>query len=469
MGFTKAEGFECLYVHMLLGLFLSVYVDDFKMAGRKDSLAKMWKILGTKMELEPSVPLIGNVYLGCGQIAATPDPRMVTARSLLYDAAQTSNTTPTSATPGTGGGALVRGYAYDMKGHVQQSIDRYLELSKKLLATLTSVATPCIDDHMLQDTDFTHEGVLCLEAARIVLKSLYVARMGRPDLLWAVNSLARCVTKWTVAADKRLHRLMCWMEHTKDWVQTCWVGDPIASCCLMLFADASFAGDTTDAKSTSGGYLCLCGPRTFVPITWLCKKQTSVSHSSSEAEVVALDAATRMEGIPALLLLEQFTTTLCGSPGGPKGLPDPQTGMLHKNDRKENISISDLDYVPHNIPKRTSTAKLIIMEDNEAVIQMCKKGRSPNMRHVSRTHRVSLDWLFERLATGRDEGIHMKWVDTLNQIADIMTKGSFTAQQWLHLCMLCQLGPVGQSVSDPLAVPIKKPKPAKKAKPLVPP
>ena len=36
-------------------------------------------------------------------------------------------------------------------------------------------------------------------------------------------------------------------------------------------------------------------------------------------------------------------------------------------------------------------------EDNEVVIKMIIKGRSPTMRHVSRTHRVALDWLFDRI------------------------------------------------------------------------
>ena len=71
---------------------------------------------------------------------------------------------------------------------------------------------------------------------------------------------------------------------------------------MALFSDASFAGDLKDSKSTSGGYLCLVGPNTFVPITWLCKKQATVSHSSSEAEVIALDTCVRMEDIPALML-----------------------------------------------------------------------------------------------------------------------------------------------------------------------
>ena len=38
----------------------------------------------------------------------------------------------------------------------------------------------------------------------------------------------------------------------------------------------------------------------------------------------------------------------------------------------------------------------MLSEDNEAVIKMMK-GRSPAMRHVSRTHRVALDWLFDRI------------------------------------------------------------------------
>ena len=54
--------------------------------------------------------------------------------------------------------------------------------------------------------------------------------------------------------------------------------------------DADFAGDTKDARSTSGGYLVLVGPNTFFPLTWLSKRQTSVSRSTTESEVVAMAA-----------------------------------------------------------------------------------------------------------------------------------------------------------------------------------
>ena len=37
----------------------------------------------------------------------------------------------------------------------------------------------------------------------------------------------------------------------------------------------------------------------FVPMSWMCKKQTSVSHSSTESEVISLDAGLRMDGVLA--------------------------------------------------------------------------------------------------------------------------------------------------------------------------
>ena len=56
------------------------------------------------------------------------------------------------------------------------------------------------------------------------------------------------------------------------------------------------------------------------------------------------------------------------------------------------------------------------------------------MRHVSRTHRVALDWLFDRI--NLDPKIQIKYIDTKNQLADILTKGSFTRDEWKHLLNL---------------------------------
>ena len=68
-------------------------------------------------------------------------------------------------------------------------------------------------------------------------------------------------------------------------------------------------------------------------------------------------------------------------------------------------------------------AMLYVFEDKEAVIKMIIKGRSPTVRHVSRTHRVALDWLFDRI--NLDPEIQIRYIDTKHQLADILTKGKF--------------------------------------------
>ena len=56
------------------------------------------------------------------------------------------------------------------------------------------------------------------------------------------------------------------------------------------------------------------------------------------------------------------------------------------------------------------------------------------MRHVSRTHRVALDWLFDRI--NLDAKIQIKYVESKNQHANILTKGSFTRNEWYNLLHL---------------------------------
>ena len=56
-------------------------------------------------------------------------------------------------------------------------------------------------------------------------------------------------------------------------------GNTAKQCRLGLFQDSDFAGYLEDSKFTSGGKLCIFGSHTFVPISWMRKKQTSVSHS----------------------------------------------------------------------------------------------------------------------------------------------------------------------------------------------
>ena len=49
------------------------------------------------------------------------------------------------------------------------------------------------------------------------------------------------------------------------------------------------------------------------------------------------------------------------------------------------------------------------------------------MRYVSRAHRVALEWLFDRIKL--DPKIQVKYVDIRSQLADILTKGTFTRNE----------------------------------------
>ena len=80
-----------------------------------------------------------------------------------------------------------------------------------------------------------------------------------------------------------------------------------------LFQDSDFAGDLEDSESTSGGTLCIFGSHTFVPISWMCEKQASASHSSTESGIISLDAGLRLDGIPALDLWDLIVAILHGN------------------------------------------------------------------------------------------------------------------------------------------------------------
>ena len=109
--------------------------------------------------------------------------------------------------------------------------------------------------------------------SQIVLKCLYLARFGRPDILWSVNKLARSNTKWTNACDKRLRRLISYIHQTCGYKQHCHVGNTAKQCRMGLFQDSDFAGDLEDSKDgrSAGGGLR----------TWLRYVCTTLRESTS--------------------------------------------------------------------------------------------------------------------------------------------------------------------------------------------
>ena len=115
----------------------------------------------------------------------------------------------------------------------------------------------CIDDHHFKEEKMKSVRELSQVCFEVVLKYLYLARIGRPDILWSVNKFARSITKWTKACDKRLNRLISYIHHTSEYKQYCHVGHTAKQCRLGLFQDSDFARDLEDSKSTSEGTLCI--------------------------------------------------------------------------------------------------------------------------------------------------------------------------------------------------------------------
>ena len=190
-----------------------------------------WK----SIDLEPPIALQSNVYLGCKQEPEVPDQDAIAQKSLIYqgffmmkhaqdaadaeriapkgaESSSTSTTTPKTllkeekclrrdnASKSTSSSAKaeapdIKGYNYSMCGHVEQCVDKYLELANKKVSELKQVGTPCIDDHDITSDELVNRGELADQSARIVLKALYVARISRPDVYFAVNTLAREVTR----------------------------------------------------------------------------------------------------------------------------------------------------------------------------------------------------------------------------------------------------------------------------------
>ena len=321
----------------------------------------------------------------------------------------------------------ISAWSYDMEGHAQKCVERYCELANKKTEQLHKVSSPCLDDHQMKNWDLENTGELSQVCSHIVLKCLYLALIGRPDILWSVNKLAGSVTKWTQACYRRLARLISYIHQTSDYRQCCHVVNTAHHCRLGLFQDSDFAGDLEDPKSTSGGVWCFFGSRTFVPIGWMCKKQTSVSHSSTEYDFFSLDAGLRKDSLPALDVWDMVIEVLRTTQGVPKPSPTSfgETSGIPQNTPKinhvltQNVDLSNVDQVSANGHLSEKVSQVYIFEDNEAVIKMTIKGRSPTMRHVNNSQSC-VGLVVRQNQCGSQDSNQVCWHQ--NQMADMLSK-----------------------------------------------
>ena len=94
-----------------------------------------------------------------------------------------------------------------------------------------------------------------------------------------------------------------------------------------------------------------------------------------------------------------------------------------------NVIPTNIDIIPSNTKNSDSSAVLYVFDDNVAVVKMIIKGRSP-----PRTQRVSLDWLCDRIDP--DPKFQIRHIDTKHQLADTLSEGNFTRDEWNNLLHL---------------------------------
>ena len=167
-----------------------------------------------------------------------------------------------------------------------------------------------------------------------------------------------------------------------------WIADSPSHLNVHLYADADFAGCVASQRSTSGAHLTVRGPKSSFPISCLSKRQGCVSLSTPEAEIIATQIAVKSMGLPAV----------------------------------------DIWHTIHN-----DEGVIQVHEDNQAMIAVVRSGKNPTMRHIKRTHGVSIAWLHERF---EEPFLSLHYEISTRMAADIYTKAFTDPHKWQNVCEL---------------------------------
>ena len=127
-GWAKISNWECLFVHSGKGLFLSVHVDDIKLAGKKKILIPMCKVLNKEVDLGEPTSFLDHVYLGCteGQCEISKD--IVDNYRTMFESRISAGGVEKLPFPQN---LRISSWSYDMAGDAKKCVKRYCELANK--------------------------------------------------------------------------------------------------------------------------------------------------------------------------------------------------------------------------------------------------------------------------------------------------------------------------------------------------
>ena len=134
-----------------------MYVDDIKLAGKKQNINPMWKVLNKEVDLGEQCEISKDIV---DNYRAMFESRFSAGGLEKLPFSQNTR---------------ISSWSYDMEGHAKKCVERYCELANKTTQQLYKVSTPCIDDNHFKEEEMKSVGDLCQVCSQIVLKCLYLA------------------------------------------------------------------------------------------------------------------------------------------------------------------------------------------------------------------------------------------------------------------------------------------------------
>ena len=259
----------------------------------------------------------------------------------------------------------------------------FCEMTSTVKEKLRAVTTPCLPESNMTDDELAKVGELSSISSRILMRCLWLSRLARPDIAFAVQRLASRVTKWTRWEDRQTHRLISYLHVIFEHVMKLTVD--LNQCpSLSVFTDSDFTSCTYTAKSTSGIVHVIVSGESSFPIM-----QSSTARSTTEAELIACASALFGETLNLQSLIETLVET--------------------------------------RVP-------VIFKQDNQATITVIRSGYSAKLQSANRVHRVNLASVHEQFEDGVFD---MEYCNAEVQLANALTK-VIAPQHWSEaLAQLC--------------------------------
>ena len=177
--------------------------------------------------------------------------------------------------------------SYDVEGHARFCVERNCELANKKVEQVYKVSSPCLDDHQFKQEEPGSVGELSQVCSQTVLK-LFVLVTN-----WKTRHSVVCQQTCTSSHKNGLRHAT---DDWQDWFHTFIThmnSDSIVMWATLLsivylvyVKTQTLLATLRTQKSTSGGVLCIFGSRTFITISWMCKRNKRQYRQTTLQDVV---------------------------------------------------------------------------------------------------------------------------------------------------------------------------------------